>query len=212
VVHCAATVNWLSTYAQLRDSNVIGTLNVLQFVRRGGCFRKRLLHVSTIGVSAGAADGDWLAPQQFVHSSGYNVTKWVAERLVIAHAGGDGGGGAVVVRPGMVSSHSRTGAHNASDYIPRYVRGCAQLGAFIDDGGARLEMIPVDWVAEQIGALALQGESGVRTVTLSNVARSPTYRAIASARRASKRRIARMRDGSSGCIATRQWTTRCILF
>jgi thioester reductase-like protein len=184
VVHCAATVNWLSTYAQLRDSNVIGTLNVLQFVRRGGGgFRKRLLHVSTIGVSAGVSDGDWLAPQQFVHSSGYNVTKWVAERLVIAHAAGDGGGGAVVVRPGMVSSHSRSGAHNASDYIPRYVRGCMQLGAFIDDGGARLEMIPVDWVAEQIGALALQGESGLRTVTLSNVARSPTYRAIARAAR-----------------------------
>jgi long-chain acyl-CoA synthetase len=187
VVHCAATVNWLSTYAQLRDSNVIGTLNVLEFVSTSS--RKRLLHVSTIGVSAGAADGDWLAPHQFVQSSGYNVTKLVAERLTLAFAAELASNGRdplpiVIVRPGMVSSHSLTGAHNPSDYIPRYVRGCVQLGSFIDDARALLEMIPVDWVAEQIGALALQTTTGVRTITLSNVAHSPTYLAIANAAKA----------------------------
>ena len=179
VIHCAASVNWLSSYAQLRSSNVVGTATVLQFVGSGR--RKALVHVSTIGVSAGVADGDFLAPERFHQSSGYNVSKLAAERLVQAFANGGGCERCCVVRPGMVAPHPLTGACNRHDYIARYVAGCRLLGAFIDEPAAILEMIPINWVAQQIVRVATAAPASdvrVVTATLTNVERSPSYRAV----------------------------------
>jgi len=121
----AAEVNWIRRYRDLRQSNVVGTLNVIAFCTTSRV--KYLSYISTVRCVDGfmfslktrteshvsvlaLPQGDLYHMSHLARHSGYGQSKWVAEAAV-RHAIAQGLP-AVVHRPGMVAAHSATGAGN----------------------------------------------------------------------------------------------------
>ncbi|KAA0146665.1 hypothetical protein FNF29_07907 [Cafeteria roenbergensis] len=168
VVHCAARVNWLMRYEQLRASNVLGTLEVIRLCASGAS-RHPLHFVSTISVgdtARGAAESDRMPFDRVVAGlqagqGGYGPSKWLAEAAVVrAGEHGTAGSGLFVSvhRPGMITAHSQTGHSNEQDFVNRYIAACASLGVALGPGlpaDARLDMTPVDFVAGGVTRIAL---------------------------------------------------------
>jgi len=137
------------------------------------CKLKPFIFISSAS-TAGIVDGSLAPPSVIAKSNPYAVSKWAAEKLVRrAHRLGLP---TCIIRPGMITAHSSTGACNrstlylqydilapranyfAGDYVGRFIIGCKQLGAFFYSP-AEIEFIPVDFVAQAIVALASQSES-----------------------------------------------------
>lgn len=182
VVHAAAAVNWLQPYEALRAPNVLGTLEMLALAASGR--RKPFHFVSTI--STARPDGDessQLPFEQARSAGGYGLSKWVAEELV--RRAGERGQPIAVYRPAMITGHSRRGIGNPDDYVHRYLRAMLTTGRYLDAPGERIDMTPVDFVAQAIVALMLAHPEGGVTHHLSNIDQSMTYadlgRAAASA-------------------------------
>ncbi|PWN88855.1 acetyl-CoA synthetase-like protein [Acaromyces ingoldii] len=181
IVHGAATVNLVYPYAALRDTNVGGTREMLRLASVGGA---TFHHVSSNGALPGqaaapaataksngaaadatAADATAAATTAWAEDArisvddaatgladGYGQTKWVAEQLVAeARARGMP---ATVYRLGTLSGSSRTGAANAYDMLNALVVESLRMGCAPVIESWRVEMTPVDHVAEAIAALA----------------------------------------------------------
>ncbi|KNC50594.1 thioester reductase domain-containing protein [Thecamonas trahens ATCC 50062] len=180
IVHSGAIVNWLDPYAALRSANVLGTAEVLRLAAAGSR-DPTLVALSTVG-TAGWTENDLQPFENMLSSSGYALSKWVAEQLV-ARALASGAIRGVIVRPGMVTGCSETGVCNPTDFVSRLMVGVPALGAYFDSD-AVLDMTPVDFVAQVI---VLLGEHGLRAgfgsvvFHLTNVARSRSYAALGRA-------------------------------
>jgi thioester reductase-like protein len=87
---------------------------------------------------------------------GYSQTKWVSERLVLA--AGAAGLPVTVYRPPLIGGHSQTGAWHQDDLLHRLLRGCLALG-MAPDLPWELDLVPVDYVADAVTALAWTAEA-----------------------------------------------------
>lgn len=157
VYHNGAVVNFIYSYASLKDSNVGGTREVIRLA----CLTKRkpLHFISTIGVFPPTTKRDSTVLESDPPSNwqaligGYPKTKWVAERLVTIAA--DRGLSVRIYRPGFVTGDSKSGIWNTDDFLVRMIKGCIQLGS-APDMDARIEMAPVDYVSRTIIHLSRQ--------------------------------------------------------
>jgi fatty acid CoA ligase FadD9 len=172
VLHSGATVSWLHAYEALRAPNVLGTRELLRLAKTT---RDKPFHfVSTI--SCVAADGVETTRLPFEAAragGGYGLTKWVAEHLV--RRAGEAGHPVAVYRPAMITGHSRRGPGNPDDYVNRYLRACVQSGHFLDVATEKLDMTPVDHVAESIVALMAAHPGGGASYHLTSIDHSMTY-------------------------------------
>jgi thioester reductase-like protein len=82
---------------------------------------------------------------------GYSQTKWVSERLVLA--AGAAGLPVSIYRPPLIGGHSRSGAWHQDDLLQRLLQGCLELG-LAPDLAWELDLVPVDYVADAVTALA----------------------------------------------------------
>jgi thioester reductase-like protein len=178
ILHAGAVVNWLLLYGQLRRPNVLGTLEVLRLAARG---RAKALHlVSTISVAPADGDESSILPERSaLATSPYALSKWIGERH--ARAAAERGLPLVVYRPAMITGHSTTGDSNPDDFVGRYLAATGQLGVALDLEEERLDMTPVDLVAEGVVRLAARGGLRGRTVHLTNLRRSLSYADLARA-------------------------------
>eukprot|EP00959_Pyramimonas_sp_CCMP1952_P247595 5175914-Pyramimonas_sp.AAC.1 len=163
VVHCAAYVNLVLPYSELRAANVEGTRAVLQLVAEAGA---ALHYVSTNAVFPWrdpAGGGGWAEATSLGQldlgqlTSGYAQTKWVAEHLVWNAVGC--GLSAAVYRPGNLGGDTATGAYNPSDANTLLLAACARLGLAPSVPGWRFESTPVDFAARAVVGLAATGAS-----------------------------------------------------
>jgi len=166
--HAGATVHHASPYAQLRDANVVGTRRILELSAAGGGIP--IHHVSTLSVLPATALPN--KPRFFERdpisnypapTGGYNLSKWVAEHLLVA--GRNLGLPVSIYRPGPVSGDSRNGAFNRNDFLYRLMAGYVQSG-LAPDGETSLDLLPVDFVAKAIIALSLDSDSLGKTYHL----------------------------------------------
>jgi thioester reductase-like protein len=168
IYHVAATVNLTSKYALLKAGNVDGTHRILELAARGRA--KALHYLSTYAVfdsihNMGRTFAETDEPEQWnALSNGYAESKWVAETLVRRARGR--GLAATVSRVGWVIGHSETGAWNKSDFIPRLIKCCTQIGMGCSLGA--MTLTPVDFLARSFVTLALQPRYLGRTFHLSN--------------------------------------------
>ncbi|MEO8700240.1 MAG: thioester reductase domain-containing protein [Kofleriaceae bacterium] len=176
IVHAGATVSWLASYAAVRGPNVLGTHAVVAHAAARGL---PVHFVSTI--STAPSTGDESTRLDFASAAAatpYALSKWLAEDHV--QRTGAAGLPITIYRPAMIAGHTRRGIGNPDDYLNRYMTGCADLGLYIDDDAAIIDMTPVDFVAEAIAALVVQPATG-RTYHLANVDRSLTYAGLGRA-------------------------------
>ena len=161
IYHCGAAVNWVYSYDELRDTNVLGTRELLRLTCAGS---KPFHFVSSISVchstSAPAVVDealDTLTSLDGLHL-GYAQSKCVAEALVRQAA--ERGVPATIVRPSLVTGDARTGRSNADDLTSRLIAGCIRMGA-APDLDWRMDCVPVDETASAIARLTRSHRNGL---------------------------------------------------
>ncbi len=158
IFHAGAGVNWILTYGALRETNVLGTIELLRLACTA---RPKQFHfVSSLAVCY-ATDGPAVVDEEtdmLPHVAGlplgYAQTKCIAETLVRQAAAR--GLTARIYRPALLAGDARTGASNLDDLIATLLKGCIQMGAAPDLDWA-FDAVPVDCAARAIVRLA-QGE------------------------------------------------------
>jgi amino acid adenylation domain-containing protein/thioester reductase-like protein len=156
VVHCAARVNVLDSYQELRADNVVGTANVLHFTASGR--PKRLHFVSTLSVFVGSdhntgrlLESDDLTRDTRLHG-GYAQSKWAAEVLVRSY--GLPGDLVDIYRLGLLTGDTQDGVIPAGDLLTMTVRGLASLGCVPSgDPDLQVDITPLDFAVEAIVTL-----------------------------------------------------------
>jgi thioester reductase-like protein len=155
IVHCAAMVRMNLPLEEARQSAVSAARNILELA--GACQSRGILEkvdaLSTVGV-AGRSNGmlaeQWVTePRQF-HNT-YEQAKAEAEDLLASAC--EAGLPITVHRPSMVVGNSRTGRiirFQIFYYLVEFLSGRRTRGLYPSLGEARLDLIPVDIVAQVV--------------------------------------------------------------
>jgi len=157
ILHNGAQLSQMAPYSQLRASNVLGTIEVLRLASLDRPVPVQF--ISSVAVFEGRAYLDRLIletdplPEWRGIELGYSQTKWVSERLVLE--AGRQGLPVSVYRPPLIGGHSRSGTWHQDDLLYRLFHGCLALG-MAPDLAWELDLVPVDYVVEAVGALAWQ--------------------------------------------------------
>jgi long-chain acyl-CoA synthetase len=152
VVHCAASVSFGLDLEDARRINVGGTRHALRAAERAGA---RFVHVSTAYVAGrhqGHFDEDQLDCGQAFRNT-YEQTKLEAEWLVHASAADT-----VVLRPSIVVGEAATGWTTSFNvlYGPLRAFDRGLLAAVPARAEGRVDVVPVDYVADAIAHVALR--------------------------------------------------------
>jgi thioester reductase-like protein len=161
IYHNGALVNVTDSYSKLRDTNVIGTQEILRFACSGQL--KPVHYISSLAVFKSS----YYRNQRLISESeekikygnfpdGYAQSKWVGENLVRTAI--DRGIPISIYRPGMLTGHSKTGVTKTDSLICRLLKSFIELrSAPILD--LMMEMTPIDFVSSAIVNLSLQEKS-----------------------------------------------------
>lgn len=167
IIHNGALVHWVYPYSQLRDANVVGTINVLNLAAVGkpkyfsfvsstsALDTDHFVHLSDELVAQGKdgiPESDDLQGSAKGLGTGYGQSKWAAEYII--RKAGERGLKGCITRPGYVTGFSQTGSSNTDDFLLRMLKGCAELGSFPNITN-NVNMVPVDHVARVVVATAL---------------------------------------------------------
>jgi thioester reductase-like protein len=163
VLHCAASIQFDLPLEEARQINVEGTREVIGFAREAKALGRlqRFVHVSTAYVAGGYpgtfGERQLVAGQTFRNT--YEQTKWEAEQ-VIAEADDLA---PAVARPSIVVGESDSGWTPVFNvlYWPlrAFSRGLFDSVPALADG--RVDVVPVDYVADSIVHLLDRSEAGV---------------------------------------------------
>ena len=162
IVHTAADLRLNAPLDELRQTNVQGTAQVLEFasaVQRDHGLG-RLAHVSTAyvcGRRKGVIPEDALSTE-WGFSSAYEESKCEGERLVQQAKAGLP---ISVFRPGMIVGDSGTGAIKTFNtfYVPLRLYLTGKLWVAPASADLRLNVVPVDYVADAIVRLTFAAEA-----------------------------------------------------
>jgi amino acid adenylation domain-containing protein/thioester reductase-like protein len=170
IYHNGAFVNLLYPYAALRDTNVIGTQEILRLASQ---VKLKPVHfISTLDVFQSAhhaqmdvclEDDDF--PLSGTPESGYAQSKWVAEKLV--KTANERGIPTCIYRPGMIIGDSQTGISNTEDQIGRLIKGLIQLES-APNLALQMHLTPVDYVSQAIVQIAQQPSAWGKVFHLTN--------------------------------------------
>jgi thioester reductase-like protein len=168
LIHSAGTVRMNLSIEDARRSAVGSAQATVAFARHlaaAGRLRK-FEYVSTVGVAGkrpGALPEIWMDKPRAFHNT-YEQAKAEAEEVVRSAILNEGLP-VTVHRPSMVIGDSRDGRiihFQIFYFICEFLSGRKTFGLFPDFGGVRLDVIPVDWVAESIVASSRDAETAGR--------------------------------------------------
>ncbi|MEO5898021.1 MAG: thioester reductase domain-containing protein [Vicinamibacterales bacterium] len=159
ICHAAAAVDWIHSYAALRDANVTGTVELLRLAFAAGAPFHFVSSLSTCYSTSGPRHVDESfngLPELRGFHLGYAQTKVIAEALV--RAAGARGLPIRIYRPALISGHSCNGAFNSDDIITALIKGCVRMGV-APDLDWQLDSHPVDFVANAIVTLSAAADT-----------------------------------------------------
>ncbi|MFC5149454.1 amino acid adenylation domain-containing protein [Streptomyces aureoversilis] len=169
VVHNGARVNFLYPYEELRPANVDGTREV---VRIAAPRRVPVHFVSTVAVLAGfgpagvrEVDEDVPLAHADGLTMGYAESKWVAEGVLQQAA--EQGLPVAVHRPYEVTGDRTHGVCNTETAICSLFKTIAETG-LAPDIELPMDFVPVDYLAESIVHIAVNGPADGRVYHLTN--------------------------------------------
>ncbi|MBI2473960.1 amino acid adenylation domain-containing protein [Candidatus Uhrbacteria bacterium] len=164
IYHCAATVNMVMSYEDLKKSNVNGVMEIVSFAMTG--VRKKLNYASTLSVFVAtdrntgvAMEDDDLSKTHKIYG-GYAQSKWVAERFLRQFS--TDSLSCNIFRFGLITGDSVTGVHSTHDYLELFIRGLITLGC-VPEGNhesLRLDVTPVDFAARAMAFIGQTSLSG----------------------------------------------------
>jgi amino acid adenylation domain-containing protein/thioester reductase-like protein len=155
--HSGALVNFIYPYEELKPPNVDGTAEIL---RLASTHTLKAVHfISTIDnflqtdIPRPYLEDMELEPLDV--PSGYPRSKWVAEHLVrIAR---NRGIPCSIYRPGMMISHTETGATQTVDFLLIQIKGLMEFGV-IPEADFIFDAVPIDYAAQAIAHISLRRE------------------------------------------------------
>jgi thioester reductase-like protein len=164
-------VNHVLSYSDLKQANVGGTLEIINFACNGK--KKRVIYLSTISVFSwagrtGSITEDMLPNAADVkHAGGYSASKWVAEKLLDQSR--VAGLEVSTLRLGMVSWNSTLGVPNRQDWFYRLMLGIWALGSAPKSAQyARINLIPVEIITKIVSSFTFQRDTAVSHLNLVN--------------------------------------------
>jgi thioester reductase-like protein len=169
IYHCAADVDWVSSYAKLRSVNVGSTVELLKLASTSK--RKKFHFISSLAVcyaTTGPREVDeWedMLPYLDGLFLGYAQTKCVAETLV--RRAGERGLPVKIYRPSLISGETRTGVSNTDDIVSRVIKACIQMKCAPDLDWV-LDCCPVDYVADALVKLSTIDNSDLQVFHIAN--------------------------------------------
>jgi len=166
IIHSAADLRVDAIVEELRVTNVTGVANIIEFARSARRLA-RLVHVSTAYVAGGrtgTVSEDDLT-DAFGFGSPYEQTKYEAECLVRAGASELP---VTIVRPSMIVGDSRTGDIKTFNtfYAPLRLFLSGRLRVVPARRGLRVNIVPVDYVADAIVSLTFDPRAAGMTFHL----------------------------------------------
>ena len=188
VIHGAAAVDFDLPPGEAAESNVSAALRVQELAREAARL-EHLVHVSTAYVTPHPGDAvpieERLAPLprpaealyracqepgaeaaallgETGHPNTYTLTKCLAEHLLLERRGGTR---LTVVRPSIISAAWREPFPGWIDSAAAFAAlvilvGSGAMRAVVGDPSARIDLVPVDWVAERIVAECFAAAAG----------------------------------------------------
>ena len=169
IIHAAADLRLTAPLAELRPTNVDGAAHVLELARAAHRDHglARLVHVSTAyvaGLRSGEVGEDDLT-DRWGFANAYEHTKYEGERLVRAARAELP---VTVVRPAMVVGDTDTGAIKTFNtvYVALRLYLTGRLRVVPTLPGHRVNIVPVDWVADATVRLTFDPVSTGQTVHL----------------------------------------------
>jgi len=155
IIHCAALVRMNLPLADARASAVSAAENVLELARASRRFRllQKVEFLSTVGVGGrrpGVLPERWITEPREYHNT-YEQAK--AEAEVIVAQGVAEGLPITVHRPSMVVGDSRSGEvirFQIFYHLVEFLSGRRTFGFFPAFGATRLDIVPVDYVANAV--------------------------------------------------------------
>ncbi|KAK2877027.1 Type I Iterative PKS [Arthroderma sp. PD_2] len=165
VFHLGAHVNYLEPYSAHRETNVLGTYNMLQFANNK---RPITFHYSSsiAAYGLGAYTGERCIPEDekpaVDHYNpepqlGYTQSKAVAE-TVLWNAMSNGIP-ITIYHLGVVLGHSVSGIGNSHDAVHRMMSSCIQVGSYPIIPKQRNQFIPVDYVVSCLLKISASNEN-----------------------------------------------------
>lgn len=161
VFHCAATVNMLAPYEDLKETNVTGTKNILDFCMAG---RRKALHfastlsvfVSTDRNTGTVYENDNLNTPTNIYG-GYAQTKFVAEKMV--HSIPPANCDTFIYRYGLLCGDTMRGKSAPKDFLGMFLRGAKRIGTLPYDPthAMAIDITPIDQASRIVGDIAMQG-------------------------------------------------------
>lgn len=155
VYHNGALVHFLYSYKELKQSNVEGTKEIINFAVANKV--KPLFYVSTISIFSrfGKKNPNIFESDDIEDSGilpiGYTQSKWVAEGLIWKAK--EKGLPVMVFRIGHVIGDSVTGECHSDDFVFRIIKSVLDVHGYPDIDG-KIEPITVDDVAKVIVAIS----------------------------------------------------------
>jgi thioester reductase-like protein len=167
ILHNGAQLSQLAPYSQLAAANVGGTRTVLELAALRRPLPVELISSVAVYEAQAYRDRELLETDDLAEwrgiQIGYSQTKWVSERLVLA--AGRAGLPVRTYRPPLIAGHSRSGLWHQDDLLHRLLRGCLELG-LAPDIDWELDLVPVDYVADAVTAMAWQPPQAGRCLHL----------------------------------------------
>jgi thioester reductase-like protein len=172
IYHVAAEVKWVYPYSLLKQTNVIGTHNILRLAAAGRTVPLNFVSSLAVFPPPPPPDGsplrvsDAMGPANEL-PNGYAQTKLVAEQVVqLAQARGLP---IIIHRPGLTGGDRQFGACQLNDFVWLCLKGCIQAKAAPDDVDLSfITLAPVDYVAPAIVTLAGMPELIGKTFHVAN--------------------------------------------
>lgn len=163
IIHNAAIVHWIKTYAVLKPTNVLSTLSLLTLCSVGK--PKHFTFVSSTAVldsenydKSPVLESDDLFRSDTGLSNDYAQTKYVSEHLV--REAGQRGLRCAVIRPGYVTGNTDSGIGPTDDFLIRMLKGCVQLSCRPNLGENTINLVPVSYCANVVVEASLYPLSG----------------------------------------------------
>ncbi|KAF2151506.1 acetyl-CoA synthetase-like protein [Myriangium duriaei CBS 260.36] len=133
IVHNGAVVNWIKSYYELRDANVLSTTQLLELTASSP-LQPKFIYISGGKRTRYDLDRATIANQlaQASQANGYVQSKFVAESVVSDFISRlhPGQRQVFVVKPGLIIGGADKGVANVDDFLWRIVAGAVDLHAY----------------------------------------------------------------------------------